>query len=561
MVLPVGAALLVIAALGTWMAVGSWKRNDELQRLVASGTTLEAQGDQAASKQSYEQAQAAYHSAWTLDRGSAPARDGLARVNGRLEAVAQAEAEAMRLLEAGRPALDQAQRYLYDPDANYEELQKRVEAGKKLIEEAIRRAPQVALGHYLLGKAWRILGWQDKAEACWREASRLDASLGQAHFQLGMMFLERAIIAKALQSPGESIQELGELSGSMLADARRELELAEACPWEEEDEVSKELLRVAAACIAEDRVQVIELGAAAMERLGPREGCERFYVMVALGLTGDERREALDLAIMRCPHDELATILRVDARRKGGDIDGAIADFDRVIAINPRNAAAFNDRGTARHMKGDRDGAIADFDRAIAIDPGNADASSNRCIARTRKGDIDGAIRDLDHVLILNPRTPKAFYNRGCLRSEKGDHDGAIADYDEAIGIEPRFANAFINRGNSRFAKGDFDGAIADSSQAIAISPGDTVAFANRGAARIAKGDLDGAILDLDHAIAIDASSCEAFKDRGKAREGKRDIEGAIEDYTSALKFAAADWEYRKQVEDALRAAREKRGK
>ena len=45
--------------------------------------------------------------------------------------------EAVTLIEAGRPALDQAFRYLYGKDAVYEELVRRVEKGQALIERAI----------------------------------------------------------------------------------------------------------------------------------------------------------------------------------------------------------------------------------------------------------------------------------------------------------------------------------------------------------------------------------------------------------------------------------------
>jgi tetratricopeptide (TPR) repeat protein len=45
--------------------------------------------------------------------------------------------------------------------------------------------------------------------------------------------------------------------------------------------------------------------------------------------------------------------------------DRAIADYDKAIAINPRHADAYVNRGNAYGEKGQTDGAIADLDKAI----------------------------------------------------------------------------------------------------------------------------------------------------------------------------------------------------
>ena len=66
---------------------------------------------------------------------------------------------------------------------------------------------------------------------------------------------------------------------------------------------------------------------------------------------------------------------------KKGEVDRAIADFDKAIALNPDYAAAYYNRGTAYGMKGDYDRAIADFGRAIKLNPKDADAYNNRGLA------------------------------------------------------------------------------------------------------------------------------------------------------------------------------------
>ena len=155
------------------------------------------------------------------------------------------------------------------------------------------------------------------------------------------------------------------------------------------------------------------------------------------------------------------------------DFDGAIADYNKAIEIDPRHALAYNNRGLARGVKGDLDGAIADYNKTIEIDPHYSQAYFNRGKARDDKGDHDGAIADYTKVIEIDPRYAKAYYNRGNARDDKGDHDGALADYNKAIEIDPRLARAYYNRGAARQARSDLDGAIHDYNKYIEIEPRD----------------------------------------------------------------------------------------
>src|SRR6266513_1572181 len=94
----------------------------------------------------------------------------------------------------------------------------------------------------------------------------------------------------------------------------------------------------------------------------------------------------------------------------------------------------YNSRGLAKEAKGDHDGAIADYNRAIELDPKQPRSYMNRGFAKEAKGDLDGAIADYNRANELDPKLAAADYNnRGITKEGKGDHDGAIADYNRAI--------------------------------------------------------------------------------------------------------------------------------
>src|SRR5438067_653383 len=95
-------------------------------------------------------------------------------------------------------------------------------------------------------------------------------------------------------------------------------------------------------------------------------------------------------------------------------------------AQNPRTAENFMDRGIERQNKGDIDGAIEDFTKVIAMKPQAlvlAAAYNNRANARVSKNDVDGAIGDYTSAIEVLPTDPENYYNRGVIFLGKGDND------------------------------------------------------------------------------------------------------------------------------------------
>ena len=86
-----------------------------------------------------------------------------------------------------------------------------------------------------------------------------------------------------------------------------------------------------------------------------------------------------------------------------GDLDEAIAAFDRAIAEAPRSSLAYINRGLAYQKRGELDRAIADFDKAVRFAPASARAYYMRSQALRQRGDGKRAERDLRRAIDLDP--------------------------------------------------------------------------------------------------------------------------------------------------------------
>src|SRR6516164_5453076 len=81
--------------------------------------------------------------------------------------------------------------------------------------------------------------------------------------------------------------------------------------------------------------------------------------------------------------------------------------------IAQTSAVDYFNRGIVEKANGDLDGAIADCNRAIELDPKDPMARKYRGVAKKEKGDLDGAIADYNRAIELGPKFAAAYFHRG----------------------------------------------------------------------------------------------------------------------------------------------------
>ena len=116
-----------------------------------------------------------------------------------------------------------------------------------------------------------------------------------------------------------------------------------------------------------------------------------------------------------------------------------------TLQKNPNCWIAHNNLGTALFQKGNVDEAIAHYQRALQIKPDYAEACYNLGNALLRMGSVDEAITHYQKALQIKPDYAEAHNNLGKVLIQKGSVDEAIAHYQKALQIKPDNAETLNN--------------------------------------------------------------------------------------------------------------------
>jgi tetratricopeptide (TPR) repeat protein len=129
-----------------------------------------------------------------------------------------------------------------------------------------------------------------------------------------------------------------------------------------------------------------------------------------------------------------------------------------AIKLNPNEAYTYQNRGDAKQALGDLDGALADINQAIRLNPALPSPLIHRVVIWRAKGDLDRAIADGTAAVRLasnpppNIMTPpgsiiiSAHLNRGLAYESKGDYEHARADFAATLDIPASDAGSTANQ-------------------------------------------------------------------------------------------------------------------
>ena len=180
----------------------------------------------------------------------------------------------------------------------------------------------------------------------------------------------------------------------------------------------------------------------------------------------------------------------------------SIAQFDKVLLLQPKHIAALNERGSALSKLKQYDAALATIDKALALDPRYAEAHLNKGNVYSALKRHNDAIVAFDKALALNAGLANAWLGRGNVLRELKRFDEAFGAYDKGLSLQPGLAEAWLGRGNIFYELKRYDEAFGAYDKALSLQPGLAEAWLGRGNVLRELKSFEEALVAYDKALA-----------------------------------------------------------
>jgi len=191
--------------------------------------------------------------------------------------------------------------------------------------------------------------------------------------------------------------------------------------------------------------------------------------------------EELNAAIQANPEYTKAYLIRCNIFLSERDYKSAIADGEKMVAMDSSFAPGYNCRGRVNFETGMYEQAVRDFSTAIELDDNYSEAYDNRGNARIKLGVFDSALSDFNEALRIDRSYVQAYNDRGNVFLHLKQYAKAIADYSRAIELDAECAKAYNNRGVVYRRQEKYLEALNDFNMALKIDQDFTAAYFNKG--------------------------------------------------------------------------------
>ena len=333
----------------------------------------------------------------------------------------------------------------------------RMPEAAQAFQRSIALEPSYPPSHARLGNLHLEQGELEAAEQAYRRATELDSSYPGGWVGLARVFLQRdqndealAILERLRKEDPEDrtfrqLLGVAQHQAGLAPELPREEVVADEDipvwndPWELEARrfrqtptllVAGQALEAgqgeeALRLIEEARAQGADVGETALQAAG---------AYLSLGRLDDALREVTTL-LEREPDNTSALLVRAQVHDKQGDRKGAVAELERVVALQPTYAGAFVALGRMR------------FSLAGAAKPEEAAAEYEKAEQALRKG-ID-----------LGAQESEVYFVFGQVQVALRDWEEAATVFGDLVEDEPELADAWVELALVRNKRGDLTGA------------------------------------------------------------------------------------------------------
>ena len=240
---------------------------------------------------------------------------------------------------------------------------------------------------------------------------------------------------------------------------------------------------------------------------------EKIHSVISL-FTNNQLQEALDdvkTLINGYPNSALLYNIRASCYKAIGQLDNAVKDYGKALALKPDYAEAQYNLGITQRELGQIDAAIKSYKQALTIKPDYFGAHNNLGNIFLELGQLDDAAECFEWAVAYKPDFAEAYNNLGVVNRERNQVYEAIKNFEKAIDIKPDYFQAHSNLGNSLQLVNQMDAAVKCYEKSLTINPDYTLGYVNIGLVHQEKGQIDDAIKQYEKALAINPNHVLAY--------------------------------------------------
>jgi tetratricopeptide (TPR) repeat protein len=220
-----------------------------------------------------------------------------------------------------------------------------------------------------------------------------------------------------------------------------------------------------------------------------------------------------------------------------GDIDAALAEFERAIAVNPELTTAYIRAGDVYRDRSDFANAELRYGQAAQIEPRNFDAQYLHGLVLQLMNRLDEAVRAYLRALAVRPESFEANMNLGTSYLQMGEPDQALAYSQRAVRVNPNSGPARVNLGAVYAELDQHAEAVVEFQQAAELLPEPDDKLLLNMAESLGRLDRYAEMsATLDQLIRV-APSAVAFERLGSALFRQRDYAASLDAFERSLGY------------------------
>jgi tetratricopeptide (TPR) repeat protein len=215
-------------------------------------------------------------------------------------------------------------------------------------------------------------------------------------------------------------------------------------------------------------------------------------------------------------------------------LNQAIAEFEKIVALQPRSVEDRMVLGQLYTVKHDSKKAEEQFKTAQAIEPESEDVVLNLARLYAESGDMQHAVKVIEDVP-LNDRTAKMEFTLGAAYDQMKQPKDAISAYQRAADMEPGDLHTVDALAQALLTNNQLDAALKQYQQLASADPDNPGALVHIAEIQRRQGKFEDALTTIKKARKLDPTSLEAGYNEGLLLDVLGRFDEAAQTYTAMV--------------------------